>query len=281
MTTITGFDPAATVDLATYPIAEQADPERAALVARWRGDLDRDQFCVVPDFVRPRALDAMVREVGGLLDRAYRNRSRRNCFLQRQPDPALPAEHPRNLFFEASYRMIAYDLLPDSSPLKGLYLWPPMRRLIADIVGAEALHPNEDPYQPANVLCYGVGDRSAWHFDSSNAFTVTLMLQASESGGEFKIAPNTRPADETDCGLLSEVLSGGRANVVTVPREPGALVIFRGCNSVHGVSPVGGKWKRLMAVLVYETEPGVTGDPEVNETVYGPRTASAQPAVTG
>ena len=27
-----------------------------------------------------------------------------------------------------------------------------------------------------------------------------------------------------------------------------------------------------MAVFVYETEPGVTGDPEVNETVYGPRT---------
>jgi len=31
----------------------------------------------------------------------------------------------------------------------------------------------------------------------------------------------------------------------------------------------------MMAVFVYETEPGVVGDPEVNETVYGRRGATA------
>ena len=64
--------------------------------------------------------------------------------------------------------------------------------------------------------------------------------------------------------------------MVTVPREPGALVIFRGCTSVHSVSPVEGDRERLMAVFVYEDRPGVVGDPDVNRTVYGPRTAAPQ-----
>ena len=63
-------------------------------------------------------------------------------------------------------------------------------------------------------------------------------------------------------------------HVVEVPREPGALVIFRGCTSVHRVTEVEGETDRLMAVMVYENELGVTGDPEVNRTVYGPRVAS-------
>jgi hypothetical protein len=60
-----------------------------------------------------------------------------------------------------------------------------------------------------------------------------------------------------------------------VAREPGSLCIFRGCNSLHRVSPVSGGTLRIMGVLVYETEPGVVGYPEVNETVYGPRVAMA------
>ncbi|MCP4334647.1 MAG: hypothetical protein GY785_18490 [Gammaproteobacteria bacterium] len=53
-----------------------------------------------------------------------------------------------------------------------------MQQFIADIVGETILYPSADPYQPVNVLCQGDGDRSAWHFDSDNAFTMTLMLQA-------------------------------------------------------------------------------------------------------
>ena len=62
--------------------------------------------------------------------------------------------------------------------------------------------------------------------------------------------------------------------MVTVPREPGALVIFRGCTSVHRVTEVRGETERLMAVMVYEDRPGITGDAEVNRTVYGARTGA-------
>ncbi len=273
-------DPHAIVNLAAYPISDPASPRRAEAIGRFRSELDERQYCVLPDFLLPRRCDDLVAEVRQRLPNAYANSSRRNCYLQRQGDPGLPEDHPANLMFEAGYRMLAYDLFEDGSLLRQLYTWEPLRRFVADIVGKEALYLSDDPYQPANVLCYGTGDRSAWHFDSTSAFTMTLMLQAAEAGGDFKIAPHTRSEDGGDDAdkmqKLRSVLTGDETHVVTVPREPGALVIFRGCTSVHCVSPVEGTTDRLMAVFVYEDEPGVIGDPEVNRTVYGPRTVAAQ-----
>ncbi len=73
---------------------------------------------------------------------------------------------------------------------------------------------------------------------------------------------------------MTEVLTGDRTRVKMVSREVGELTIFRGCNSLHRVSPVAGSRARLMAVFVYETESGIVGDPEVNMTVYGRTGAS-------
>jgi len=165
--------------------------------------------------------------------------------------------------------MMGAHLLDDDSPLKDLYYWPPMQQFIADIVGEADLYPSEDPYQPVNVLCQGNGDRSAWHFDSNNAFTMTLMLQSAESGGHFEMTPNTRSDTDPNFEGVAQLLLGEESNVVRVARDEGELVIFRGCNSAHRVTPIEGSRLRLMCVMVYETEPGVTGDPVVNETVYG------------
>lgn len=268
------------INLAAYPLAAPDTPAYAQAVSQFRAELDSQQYCVLPDFVLPATCSELVAEVTQRLPDAYGNSSRRNCYLRRQSDDSLPDDHPSNRFFDASYRMLAYDLFDEGTLLRSFYTWEPLRRFIADIVGAERLYLSEDRYQPANVLCYGTGDRSAWHFDSTSAFTMTLMLQEAQAGGDFKISPHTRNEDSSEDAakleMLRGVLAGDETHVVTVPREPGALVLFRGCTSVHCVSPVEGTQARLMAVFVYEDEPGVIGDPEVNRTVYGPRTTAAQ-----
>ena len=249
------------------------DPDTAAcsgLIASCREQLDRDQYCSLPGFLRADAVTQLVAEILPLLARANRAESRRNCYLQRRGDDRYAGDHPRNIMNPASYHMIAADLIDPASALKRLYYWAPFRELVAEIVGAPALYPNEDPLQPVNVICYGDGDQSAWHYDSTNAFTMTLMLQSAERGGRFELAPHTRrgPGDE-DVDYMREVLDGGRERVQVVSREPGELTLFRGCNSLHRVSTVGGDRLRMMAVFVYEDEPGIRGDPEVNRTVYG------------
>jgi len=267
--------PEQVIDLTRYPIADPKDPRRGELITRLRGELADNQYCVLPGFLTEQARAQAVAEALALRPRAYDNCATRNCYLQRSGRADLPADHPRNLMFAASTRMIACDLIPADSPLKTLYDWPATRAFVAGIVGADALYANEDPYQPVNILCYEAGDRSAWHFDSENAFTMTLTLQGAESGGDFELVPDTRSETNENIDYLRQVLlAQSPADARRVAREPGALCIFRGCNSLHRVSPVAGSQMRIMGVFVYENAPGVTGDPEVNATVYGPRTTA-------
>ena len=263
-------NPAPPIDFSRYPL-DAGDPAAVAeLVDECRAQLERQQYCSLPGFIRADAIAELVEETMPLLARANPARSWRNCYLQRDKTPELGDDHPRNLFNHASYRMIAADLFAASSALKQLYYWPPFQSMVAGIVGVNRLYPNEDPLQPVNVICYGDGDQSAWHYDSTNAFTMTLMLQAAQEGGLFELAPNTRKGpDDEDIPYMREVLRGGRERVETVSREAGELTIFRGCNSLRRVSPVAGDRLRMMAVFVYEEEPGIRGDPEVNQTVYG------------
>lgn len=266
------FRPEDVVNIDDYPIHDRDNPARTELIAKCRADLDANMYCAIQDFVRPEALAAMAAEAKSLRPRANDNNSNRNVYLQRQKDPSLPGDHARNIFHPASVRMIAYDLIPDTSPLKTFYHWDAVRDAVAEIVGDTPLYDNEDSCQPANYACYEEGDQSSWHYDSVNAFTMTLMVQAADEGGLFQMSPNTRTDDDENYGHVQQVLAGKRNDtIVDVAREPGALCIFRGCNSLHRVSPVKGNTMRIMGVFVYEKEPGVVGDPEVNETVYGRR----------
>lgn len=258
------------IDFNRYPIDGRDDRARAALVENLKSTLDRQQYCSLPGLFLPDAVATAAELAKSLLPLANPANSRRNCYLQRKGDDSRPADHPRNIMNPARYRMIPADCLPADAALKLLYFWQPFQQFIAEIVGEPVLYPSEDTLQPVNVICYGDGDQSAWHFDSTNAFTMTLMLQAAETGGDFEMAPNTRNSpDDEDIAYMTEVLDGKRDRVEVVSRSAGELTIFRGCNSLHRVSPVTGDRLRLMAVFVYETEPGIVGDPEVNMTVYG------------
>jgi hypothetical protein len=268
------LSPEQVINLERYPIEDTGTAVFRDMVDRLRNELNRQQYVVLPDFIRPGARTQAIEQVERVLHLANHNHSDRNCYLQREPDSSLPQDHPRNRFLQASTWMLAADLLPPESPLKMLYYWPQMKQMVAGIVGVDALYDNEDPLQPVNALCYRNGDRSNWHFDSVNAFTMTLMLQAPERGGSFEMHPNTRTDDEQNYEQVKKVIGGDGTGVVEVGREEGSLCIFRGCNSLHRVSPVEGDRMRIMGVFVYENEPGITGDPEVNETVYGRKTAA-------
>lgn len=258
------------VDFIRYPIDGRDDPARRDLVANLKSKLDLQQYCSLPDFFLRDAVTETAAMATSLLPKANPADSQRNCYLQRTGDPSQPVDHPRNIMNPARYKMIAADCLPAGSSLKSLYFWPPFQKFIAGIVGEPDLYPSEDTLQPVNVICYGDGDQSAWHYDSTNAFTMTLMLQAAETGGDFELAPNTRNGpDDENIPYMKDILAGNRNRVNTVSRSAGELTIFRGCNSLHRVSQVRGDRLRLMAVFVYETEPGIIGDVDVNMTVYG------------
>lgn len=265
------------VNVARYQILDREHPTRRSLIERCREDLSAQEYCLIPDLVTTSALAAMAEEATGLQNVANHNNALRNCYLHRHTDIKLSDDHPRNLLDRSSVRMLAYDQIPTSSPLKTFYHADPVRSLVAEIVGEGELFDNEDPYQPANYVCYRDGDESSWHFDADNSFTMTLMVQAAEQGGSFEMSPNTRSTSEQNYDHVREVLEGKRNDtILSIGRQPGSLCIFRGCNSLHRVSPVRGNTLRIMGVFVYEFRSGVVGDPEVNATIYGPRVVPAR-----
>ena len=270
-------DAADLIRLDLYPLDDPSSPQLADAIASARTDLDRQQFCVLPDFVTESARKAMAAEALAAMPDAHTNRSRRTCFLNQQPSPDRADDHPMNVFFDARFRILAFDQFDPDGPTVRFYGWEPIRRAIAQIVGIETLYMNEDPYQPTVVLGMREGDNSPWHFDRGNAFTVTLMLQEPEGGGIFEIAPEIWPDDDADPVELLDVLDGkGGERVLQVHRVPGSLVIFRGNRSVHRVTEVTGEHMRLMSVMSYEDRPGVVGRPEVNASVFGPRVLVGQ-----
>jgi hypothetical protein len=258
----------------SYPIFNSEDPRRRALIEQCRSNLATNQYCSIPKFVNAHALERMREEAERLQSAAFHNNSLRNCYLHQQIDPDLPGDHARNRQDRSSVRMLAYDQIPDGSPLKVFYHASCVRELVSKIVNEGELFDNEDPYQPANYVCYQNNDESSWHFDADNSFTMTLMIQAAHEGGDFEMSPNTRSDENQNYEHVIDVLSGrARETVVPVSREPGELCIFRGCNSLHRVSAVAGDRLRIMGVFVYEFTPGVVGDPKVNATIYGSRVA--------
>ena len=260
------------LNLDTYPVDDWGTPGGQALIDRCRADLLENLYCTIPDFVSPQALALMAEEALGLKAGAYHNHSLINCYLHQSKDTALPQDHARNLQDRSSVRMIAYDQLVEASPLKTFYQSEIVQELVAGIVGEGPLYPNIDPYQPANYVYYENGDESSWHFDSDNSFTMTLMIQPADNGGIFQMSADTRSASSENYQQVRDVLTGKREDtIVSIGREPGALCIFKGCHSLHRVSPVVGDQLRIMGVFVYEFSPGIGADPKVNATIYGPR----------
>ena len=257
------------IDLSRYPLHQGDSAAWRALVRDKREQLETRQYCRLPEFLLDEQRRKIVCAIEARLDQANRADNERNIYLALAGTESLPDDHPRNIFARGRYHMFGAHLLDPESPLKTLYFSSMMQQFTAAIVGEDRLYPSDDPYQPVNVLCHGKGDRSAWHFDSNNAFTMTVMLQAPEAGGSFEIAPNTRSDENPNYAGVADLLRGDRSGVECVARNEGELVIFRGCHSAHRVTPIEGERRRLMCIMVYEISEGVFGDPVVNETVYG------------
>ncbi|MEE9300833.1 MAG: hypothetical protein V3V17_06860, partial [Alphaproteobacteria bacterium] len=183
-------EPSELVDLARYPIDDLDSPKAQRLIADCRAALEAESCCVLPGFVTPKATAAMGAEANALAPLAYHLGGRVNAY-RTEDDPSFPPDHPRRIFFKSCEGNVAYDQIPDEVSIKRLYRWEAMPRFLAAVFGYEALYRFEDPFQAINILSWGEGDDLAWHFDM-NEFTVTLLFQEPEGGGDFEFVPHIR-----------------------------------------------------------------------------------------
>ena len=106
--------------------------------------------------------------------------------------------------------------------------------------------------------------------DGIFAIAITLLIQKPQAGGQFEYVENLRDADrgEMNYAGVSQVLDGERA-VKTLAIEEGDLVLFRGRNAMHRVTPTEGDTTRMLVVLAYNAQPDIALSESARMTFYG------------
>jgi predicted 2-oxoglutarate/Fe(II)-dependent dioxygenase YbiX len=121
----------------------------------------------------------------------------------------------------------------------------------------EPVFPYADTLSSININYYEQGQQLGWHFDNAS-FAVTLMLQSPGQGGEFEYREKVRNSEKGDSAFAdTEAVIKGKLQPKTLAMSDGALVLFRGRNSLHRVAPVVREHARILVTLNFNTEPGI------------------------
>ena len=254
------------IDLDLYPLDRPQSPEWQTLVARARDDLARDGMFNLPGFFRPEALAAALAELLPKFEtEAFTHKRRHNIYFRKTIE-GLPADHPALREVETVNHTLCADQV--GGTVGALYEWPPFAAFIAATMDKTALYPMADPLAAHNVMRYREGEGLNWHFDRSE-FTVTLLLQAPDGGGDFEYRSDLRSDGDPNYDGVARLLEGADPELRRLVLGAGTLNVFRGKNTAHRVTPVKGATDRIIAVLTYYERPGARFTPEEQMGFYG------------
>ena len=254
-------------------LASIADTQRYPLTApafqdSCRETLEETGILVLPEFLLREATQRVHREGEEMRDQAYFCVQNHNAYLN-TPDPGYPAGHPRNREVVSSKGCITDDQVAPDSPLRTLYDSIDFRDFLCAVLGEKALYEYADPLSSINLNYADRGQELGWHFDNSS-FSITLMVQPPEGGGEFEYVTGVRNADagEMNFEMTARVLDGD-IEPERLIAEAGTLILFRGRNAIHRVAPVTGDRVRMLAVLAYNSLPGIALSESARMTFFG------------
>jgi hypothetical protein len=152
--------------------------------------------------------------------------------------------------------------------MRQLFEWDPLMEFIAAALKKDRLYRYADPMGALNLAVMGDGERLHWHFDQTD-FVTSIALRPSEVGGDFEYVPLIRSATDENYPRVQCLLEGSSEGVVRVAMHPGTLLLFEGRNSIHRVTPIGGRTTRLVALLAYDTKPGTRSSKGLQMARYG------------
>lgn len=255
------------VDLGRYPLKDEA--AMRPLIAHSQAQLAESSFACLRGFLRPGIAEKMATEVQDAMPRAYRREQAFSAYDESTLSQ-YPLEHVRWRKHASRQFVIPTDILPRAGLLRSLYRSDTLCQRVAQMLGEAALFPLADPLMACTSTVMYEGDTHGWHFDL-NDFVVSVLLQASESGGTFDFAPNIREDSDENYSAVQAVLDSRSDALRSIKVEAGTLLLFCGRRALHRVPPVIGKTPRIIALLSYDRKPGVRYSADAYERVAGRR----------
>ncbi|WP_421505124.1 HalD/BesD family halogenase [Erwinia rhapontici] len=253
---------ASLLHLSAHPITD------AGYTATCQQQLAASGALVLRGFLTPAALAAIKQEGDDNQHLAFYASSQHNVYLQK-PDDAFAADHPRNRQVVSSKGCITDEEIPAASALRTLYDSDAFKAFLCGVLQEQQLFPYADNLSSINLHYAHAGQELGWHFDNSS-FAITLLIQKPEAGGVFEYVSHLRNAEagEMNYSGVGAVLDGEHP-VEKLAIEPGDLVLFRGRNALHRVTPTEGDTTRMLVVLAYNAQPDVSLSESARMTFYG------------
>ena len=250
------------VDFSRYPLGKGEFRRTTYDTLNWDG------VVVMEGFLLPQAIESIRHEGEKHRSQAYYCVQNHNVYLT-PSDVVYPEDHPRNRQVRSSKGCITDDIVPVDSLLRTLYNDIDFREFLCAVRDEAALHSYADPLSSINIHYADEGQELGWHFDNSS-FAITLLIQSPQAGGEFEYVSAVRNAEAGEMNFegVAEVLDG-QTTPKTLTMTAGTLVLFRGRNAMHRVAPVRGSRTRMLVVLAYNAEPGISLSESARMTFYG------------
>jgi len=258
--------PAEMVNLARYPIADLNSVEGVEFAEQCRQQYLETGLCMLPDFITADAHRILTTEANSISGRAYFCKSTHNAYLTDDDNNLSPDDVARRQE-QTFVGSVPYDQIAENAHLRQLYCWDPLKDFIGYVLDKSEFYRFADPLGACSINVFVEGGEHGWHFDESE-YTVTLMLQAPESGGAFEYVPQIR-SNANEKEIVASILDGDRSQVVELPFSPGTLLIFGGSQTIHRVTRVHGKRPRLVPVLSFAEQEDAKNSEAVRELFWG------------
>ena len=251
------------INLKDYPIDD----------INWRNIL-KDQYkktglISLPCFLSDLSIKMLQDEGLQKLKNAYFNPQKHNVYLKPNDD-TLPDNHPSNFLVTSSKGCITDDIISGDSPLRIIYNSMFFKDFLIDILHLKEIYPYADNLSSINIHYARKGEELGWHFDNSS-FAITLMIKPSSEGGIFQYTEKIRidgSDKEKEFQKVSDILNND-IPVNSISMIAGGLLLFNGKNSMHRVTKVIGDDIRILAVLAYNQEKGISLSKSAQKTFYG------------
>lgn len=250
------------VNQVRYPISDSVFAEKC------RNTLEQTGALVLTDFLLQDAVEVIRNEGCDVQSKAFFTSSSHNVYLAPHDDN-YPDDHCRNRQVVSSKGCVTTDQIPAESYLHALYNDDSFKRFICHVVEEEALYEYADQLSSINMHYASEGQELGWHFDNSS-FAITLLIQKPEDGGEFQYVKDVRDAEAGEMNFeQAEAVLNQEVPISTLDMNAGTLVLFRGRNSMHRVTPTVGDTTRMLVVLAYNSQPGIALSESASNTFYG------------
>jgi 2OG-Fe(II) oxygenase superfamily len=259
------------VDLDRYPIDRPDSPESQALVARCQADMAAYGVSQLSGFLTPAAVGEILATTQELESRGWASESTHNVYFTPLAEASLHS--PGSMPQRSAKRAIAYDLLPADLPLRVVYESAALTEFVRRVLGKSVLYRSADPLDALEIALFEPGEELGWHFDNSE-FSITIMLQMPDGGGEFQFVRSLRSDDDANEEGVFAVLQGDHRAVETLPTAPGTLALFHGHHALHRVTPVTGVHPRINTVLTYGERPDMALSALTQKLFYGRNVAA-------